>query len=51
MNIKTVVVFAVVAFALFMVVTSPTSAAGFVHSAFNGLTALFRSLGTFVSHL
>lgn len=50
-NAKLVVTVVVVAFALFMVVTQPQTSANAVHSAFDGVTALFRSLATFVGNL
>lgn len=51
MNAKLVVTLAVVAFALFMVITAPTTSANAVHSAFDGVTVVFRSFATFVSSL
>ncbi len=50
-NTKVVVTIVVIAFAAFMVITQPQTSASAVHSAFNGVTTLFRSLATFVGNL
>jgi hypothetical protein len=49
--LKKIITWAVVLFVIFFVATQPTGAAGFVHSALDGLHSAANSMAKFVDSL
>jgi len=49
--LKKIITWAVVLFIVFYIATQPSGAAGFVHSAFNGLHSAANSMAKFVNSL
>lgn len=51
MNVKKIVMWALIVFVVFYLFTNPDGAAGFVSHVLNGAKSAGKSLSTFLSHL
>jgi hypothetical protein len=49
--LKKIITWAIVLFVVFYIATQPAGAAGFVHSAYNGLHSAANSMARFVNSL